>query len=286
METIDPTEWNFEKVDRSELIAATLWEYARESQFIRDTIKLYVEWQKAGCRNDAPGYAALNAALGKLNAPLGKIQTTNLAGNRQALYVMLAPENDPDSFPPPWTSLKPEATWQSLRPEAKAARLEVIASWPILHLVEPVRRSPISLIGNTGNGENLLIEIAWKQYTDKQIIEAMPAFLKTNRPTTMPEPSERGHKPKDWANALRDLGVMRLLNDVELGNMERRYPDAWKLYHDQAGWKDRTYWYQARRRAIEHFHSLLPLLPEGEQPIHTPTKARQKKPALSASESK
>jgi len=276
MSTIDPTEWNFEKVDTGELVAATLWEYARESQFIRDTIKLYVEWQKAGCRNDAPGYAALNAALGKLNAPLGKIQTTNLAGNRQALYVMLAPENDPDSFP---------ARWQSLRPEAKAARLEVIASWPILHLVEPVRRSPISLIGNTGNGENLLIEIAWKQYTDKQIIEAMPAFLKTNRPTTMPEPSERGHKPKDWATALRDLGVMRLLNDVELGNMKRRYPDAWKLYHDQAGWKDRTYWYQARRRAIEHFHSLLPLLPEGEQPIHAPTKARQKKSALSACES-
>jgi hypothetical protein len=75
---------------------------------------------------------------------------------------------------------------------------------------------------------------------------------------------------------LRDLGIMRLMYFAEVPNMERRFPDAWALYHDQLHWTER-YWYLARARAVKHFRSLLRFLPHGELPIHGDRKSRKGK---------
>ena len=42
--TLDSKVWNFDAVPDGELKACCYWEYARESAFIRDTLRNYREW--------------------------------------------------------------------------------------------------------------------------------------------------------------------------------------------------------------------------------------------------
>jgi len=47
-ESIAKAEWNFDAVPDNELVACCYWEYARESAFIRDTLRDYRDWYLAG----------------------------------------------------------------------------------------------------------------------------------------------------------------------------------------------------------------------------------------------
>jgi hypothetical protein len=134
---------------------------------------------------------------------------------------------------------------------------------------------PVSFMG-AGGVQSFVGQINWRDCTKPEIKKAICQWIDANVPPTIPDPGERGHKPKDWENKLRDLGIMRLLHESELGNMKRRYPDAWKLYHDQKHWTER-YWYLAHERAGKHFHALLPSELKTELPIHWDTKPKRTK---------
>lgn len=51
-EVIPDWDWNFDAVPDGELVACCYWEYARESVFIRDTLRQYREWFLAGGKWD------------------------------------------------------------------------------------------------------------------------------------------------------------------------------------------------------------------------------------------
>jgi hypothetical protein len=66
---LSPLEWNFEQVPDGELVACCYWEYARESAFIRDTLREYRDWFLAGGK--------WNEDTTKLMANLEKIQCSS-----------------------------------------------------------------------------------------------------------------------------------------------------------------------------------------------------------------
>jgi hypothetical protein len=65
-EVIADIDWNFDGVPDGELVACCYWEYARESAFIRDTLRQYREWFLVGGK--------WGKHTGKLSANLEKIQ--------------------------------------------------------------------------------------------------------------------------------------------------------------------------------------------------------------------
>lgn len=121
-------------------------------------------------------------------------------------------------------------------------------------------------------------EINWNAYDVGEIAAHLDGWARKNCPLGVRPTKSRGHhEPKiDFAKKLRDLGVMRLMHETEPGNMKRRQPEAWSLFHDQLKWTER-YWNLAHERALKNFRALLPFLPQGELPIHNVTKAKQNK---------
>lgn len=69
MKTLSELDWNFDNVPDDELMACCYWEYARESAFIRDTLREYRDWFLAGGKWDEN--------TGKLGARLEKIQCSS-----------------------------------------------------------------------------------------------------------------------------------------------------------------------------------------------------------------
>jgi len=69
MKTLSELDWNFDNVPDDELVAWCYWEYARESAFIRDTLREYRDWFLAGGKWDEN--------TGKLGARLEKIQCSS-----------------------------------------------------------------------------------------------------------------------------------------------------------------------------------------------------------------
>jgi hypothetical protein len=109
-------DWNFDAVPDNELVACCYWEYARESAFIRDTLREYRDWFLAGGKWDKN--------TGKLDANLEKIQCFGQPADvfvRGCAFdpVRVCQSDDPKkpnyrhpdappitgSFPAPWQSL-------------------------------------------------------------------------------------------------------------------------------------------------------------------------------------
>jgi len=124
------------------------------------------------------------------------------------------------------------------------------------------------------------LEIAWEQYTNDKISEALRKWVKLNRPKDIPKPDTRGKTRKEIHRAaLRNLGVMRLMNFCTVANLKYRCPAAAR-YFKGVGWlgtereKDFS---AARKHALKTFHDFFPGLPEGELPLSARTKAGRAK---------
>jgi hypothetical protein len=126
-----------------------------------------------------------------------------------------------------------------------------------------------------GNVELLTLEIAWGQYTNDEIATYLREVLPSLRPESLPSPDSRGKtRPEIQRAALRDLGVMRLLNFSTVANLKHRCLAA-ADYFTRLGWlgTDRQKNFSAaRKRALRNFRNLFPFLPEGELPMHATTK--------------
>jgi len=112
-------EWIFDNVPDGELVACCYWEYARESAFIRETLRQYRDWWLAGGDRDSQSR--------KIDANLRKIQSL---GHTSDVFVQgcsfdparVRQSDDPKkpnyrhpdappitgSFPVPWQSLSKE----------------------------------------------------------------------------------------------------------------------------------------------------------------------------------
>jgi hypothetical protein len=138
---LSPLEWNFEQVPDGELVACCYWEYARESAFIRDTLREYRDWFLAGGK--------WNEDTTKLMANLEKIQCSSqptdvfLSGcafDPGMVWQSDNPEKPNYRHPdaPPITGSFP-APWQSLSKAEREYRAHIRTD------VEELRIFPIKL---------------------------------------------------------------------------------------------------------------------------------------------
>ena len=134
-------DWNFDEVPISELVACCYWEYARESPFIRDTLREYRDWVVAGGQ-----WGDARADLGK---DLERIQSIGYSSEVFLRGCTLEPGRvcqsvDPDKpnyrhrDAPALTGSFP-ASWLSLSAAERRERSKIRSARTALPLV-PIKR--------------------------------------------------------------------------------------------------------------------------------------------------
>jgi hypothetical protein len=311
---LDPKEWNFDAVPNTELAACCLWEYARESAFIRDTLRRYREWWKAGGDSQAPGAAEIDRDLSRIEKAIPWQSEVFLRG-----YGFLgdAPPFTA-SFPAPWQSLHEGERKARAHLGCEVERLKLVpvrlGLWNYARLIfercelraaepdraelewerqyttpdgerkegapDPPAYPPIRPGVFSSHGEQLLLSIAWEHFTNNEIADCFRKVLPALRPHTSPAPKDTGKtRPEIKRAALRDLGVMRLLNVSTVANLKNRCPAA-AAYFAQLGWlgtEREKYFSAARKRALLKFRAMFPFLPKAELPLHAPSKGGRAK---------
>jgi hypothetical protein len=301
-EPLHPHEWNFDEVPDSELVACCYWEYARESPFICSTLQRYGE-RLAGRRPDT------DAEVEEIQR-----NEQMLLGMGYALEVFIPDQfsnREPDAppslggFPKPWQALSiaQRKARSPIRRESESPGIAPVQlarspcgeslarAWEAMYKRSLIDGSPCRFSFRTGptlvNGvpcglrfwegktETLLIEIAWGHFSNDEIAEYFRKWVSGARSRHFPNPKKTGHTRKhDRRAALRDLGVMRLLNFSTVANLKNRGPVA-ADHFTRLGWlgTDRQKNFSAaRKRALRNFRDLFPFLPEGELPMHATTK--------------
>lgn len=268
MKTLDPKEWDFDGVPEPELVACCYYEYVRESPSIVDVYD------------------------GKKDESLPVTQRYNFKLQDQlrmcAPFVIAAYQTGNKSFAEPWQA-KSEPDRSSvcqsliLPPPAHAKGVpfgerQIVRAFNRISCLQKhglwSPESPCVNVDTKIGVERLLVQIDWEGFDDNEIVESFKAWVNVNRPSGIGETDSKGRKPIDWKKKLRDLGILRLMYETEVGNMKNHQPEAWQRYRR---WRDESYWYSARKRAIKNFHNLLHFLSDGELPIHSLTKADRNK---------
>lgn len=313
---LPPEEWDFSEVPNEELIACCYWEYARESEFIREV--------KRRCIDPASREMTNTQLWEHCGHDLERIQSIGYASEAFLSGFFFDPAEDRiprHADAPPITGSFPRA-WQSLDAKERQYRARIrtfveqheIApvrwghwssakdivrycqttadeqhrqqmDWERAHLhrgkngglapiqgapapphVEPIRPG-LFLI----NSETLLVEIAWREFTDDEIATCFRQWVKRARPHHTPVPSRRGHKPGDWRAHLTRLAILRILSGFKVSEVLDQCGDGCRAILETkpfAGgkWMDATKWHDARREAGAVFRRLFPFLPAGERP--------------------
>jgi hypothetical protein len=293
-----------ERIPDDEVVACCFWEYARESEFIRQVRERSVRhWQDGGKFNKE-----LYADLEMLQS-IGYTAEVFLrgfsfpSGERSKKSHPNAPPIT-GSFPQPWQSLDmAERAYRAhIRSDkevipltpfkrgdwldagdiyqfAEARRKEIFAPYekarrenPEASEVELIRDGklvPLPEIPNSlywaGGKEVSIFAIEWAQFTNDEITTHFRHWIKSNRPKTISEPDDRGRKLNDWRVALNRLGIMRALHVSTFANS--RFPAKFKS-------RGEKHCYNARKLAFKKFHELFPFLDKTEEPISWATKGR------------
>ncbi len=138
---ISELDWNFDAVPKDELVACCYWEYARESVFIRNTLKKYREWYLAGGKRS-------DEAL-EIGRHLERIQTLSYASEVFVRGCAFPPERVCQSFDPAKPNFRhPQAPvltgsfpapWQSLMDDEREERSRIRSDRTAIPLV-PIKR--------------------------------------------------------------------------------------------------------------------------------------------------
>jgi hypothetical protein len=289
-------EWHFDNVPDSELATCRLWEYARESDSIRQICQRTVS---VANNSSVPKEErdTVRHEFYRLFNGLGRAAILFQAG----VYGFGGTKHHPgfkSPFPRPW---------QTLSTEEKAILLETV-EWEVRDIspIPGFRRSQMPMVKalaesfqpkkmrevfggegkvdlvkyfHSGNKlrsicpcfmypdgtEVLVVEIAWGEFTNEQLTKEFARWLTENQPEGINRPDQRGRKLKDVRVALDRLGIMRLLHRFTLAEMPRRCPEAWRAF-------DGFDWYKERKRAGAMFGKLFPFLSRDDHPRSWPTK--------------
>lgn len=284
LSSLSKSDWNFDKVPDSELMACCYWEYARESKSIR------------GCTPERAKTLS-GAEFRQHREFVFKMWTAPYTLIAESIFVPYPTSDDPRSFPRPWQSLseaerkkrshpicladvrQPVETaclsdTASLGEKAELAhRKWCKAALPKLRRHLPIGPEPKVSLTCLGM-EVCAFNVLWEHFNNAKIKAAFAEWVDTNRPPTIPEPADgSGRKPIDWRKKLRDLGVMRLMNYSTVAGMPIQSPEAARCFER---WESK-HWSAARKRALKNFRLLLPFLPENELPLHATTKGGRAK---------
>lgn len=294
---ISEHDWNFDpaRVDKTELVACCLWEYARESNSIlkaAETVRT-VYANQGIARPESAEREAFRSTADAAFALLTKI------GFDISRWTV-------EQFPKPWQSLEktereklahvttPEkgSPFQVsgdlyiasvLHGKATEANKAQQAAWLRLSQMDRdtiSRRSqnaaelrkelaaplpPLIVHGESGV-DSFIGQIDWRNFTNKEIKEFLCDWLIKNRPPEIREPSQRGHKPKDWRASLERLGIMRLMNRHSFDELTAIVPCEWL---DKEKYNDKTACMSEREKAVKDFHQFFSVL-SNETPLSYP----------------
>lgn len=290
-------EWDFESVPEAQLEACALWEYARESEWMRGL--------KRRCEEPHVWLMAHSDMHKFVGEDIERVQADWRASRVLAWRLFSGnpmPEELPDGssttrrvdpdllrFPCVWQKLneaerRRRATIPSLKTALCAAPFQRGHPGDCKWLVEfgesymargspPQETRPGWQPGQsfcTAGAEHGVFEVGWDCFTNDEIVKCFAAWVKSNRPSDLPGPDGRGRRKHDWRVQLKRLGIMRLLHRCPLPLVKEWCPAAWKRY-------GRLDWYKERRRALNHFRQLLWMLPAGQEPLSWPTPAGEGK---------
>jgi hypothetical protein len=249
-----PENWNFEPLSlNDELHGILMWEYGRQSPFLRD---LDWHWEEP-C-----------------------IQRLSIQ-ERQRLWP----------FRQFTGSLFPEKPWRKLELKAKNIFLEH-TSYPHLFVhpsVETVAEEAERILQEARDlqvnwklqetrnrqareklAQYCFIEItpdAWARFTNEEIRTFLHEKIISLRPKGIPNPRKNGKRFRDMKVALRRLGAMRLHALHPLSEAmkiaEKNFPEK--------NWQDKDTWRRIQKDCKLKLRQLFPFLPPGEEDICFPS---------------
>jgi hypothetical protein len=295
---LDQDDWNFDSVPEEELHVCCLWEYGRESNFLRSIRERSVE----AARLQLPFRERLDFVERDFSKAFGAL------GRSACLFQVGIYCLGGDKGYPGVISRFPEA-WQSLSKSERSVLLET-ADWDVKKvsgfpgfrrsnvpradaLVKLFRPKSMKEVFGRDEGvgvreyfhaghklrslcpcymypsgmEVLLVEIEWGDFTNEQLVQEFAQWLKENDPPGLSRPDKRGHKKISDRVKLERLGIMRLLNRFTPAELGTACPDAWKRYNSP-----NRRWRKDASMAGIHFRELFPFLPEEETPLAWPPK--------------
>ena len=290
---ISDDDWNFAPVDDSEFVACCYWEYARESNSIRQAVKT-VKTALANQGKPHPPSAKHDEFNSAAEKAFGLLQETGFGGDNITFWT---------GFPKPWQQV--DATqrkkWGQVRPENSVVKLPpfqvsgdlIIAA--VLHrqakndhelraklyseIYDDATDSAKSaelrkklsatltppVVRGQGGVVSFIARINWGDFTDTEIKDAFCKWMDENhRPPEFPNPSKRGHSPeKELRASLERLGIVRLMHQHSFEELTAIVPAEWL---DQEKFAVKSECVKERRKALADFHRLFPFLPE-ENPV-------------------
>ena len=283
---LDECEWNFSdsaKVSNEELVAATYYEYARESKTIIEGLREKTDASEPTIIRGLPFggtpfserfNVAFREKIREQSFPLWVTLTPKLRPGKSA--------DKPPRFLP---CVKPWEPWQRIAEGTRRAICEELAACsqkdPGLPLLPFNRCSDLRDLGVVDASDNyrcaeidrelrierLRVEIDWS-FSNDQIRKAFKLWLKENRPPFFPESSGKGHDDIDWRARLERLGLLRLRHPYSFGDAKpflRILPQTAKT--KIAGECNRE-----AKKALDDFHILFPFLDSTEMPLCWPIK--------------
>ena len=291
-------DWNFDAVPEEELQVCCLWEYGRESSFLRSIRDRSAEAHRLKL--------AFKERLDFVERDFGKVFSTlgrSAILFQEGIYGLGGDKAHPgliSHFPEPWQSLDKReksalletADWDSANSDECPAfrRSNLPRAEAMVKLFRP--KSMKEVFGRDGGvgvreyfhaghrlrslcpcfmypsgHEVLLVEIDWGDFTNDQILNAFAQWLKENNPPEISRPDKRGHKKISHRVKLERLGILRLLSRFTLNELPTACAVAWKRYNSR-----NRRWRKEAALARIHFREFFPFLPENETPLCEPPK--------------
>ena len=280
--------WKFDGVLESERMACCLWEYARESAFIRDTLKrLSLSWKTPSWvaeqeANTSEFWIRLRQNHGWVKPEEANQIDANLRTIGNCFCNGFFPTDvflidAGKSFPKPWQSLtkaqRKERVDFTTRKRTKrcGGGFGICRAFVNDYLRELERRAnanppgPPRLLTRWGT-EVLLVEIEWERYSPDKIVQHFRQWVTGNRPKLFRNRKGRPPGAFDPFAALDGLAIMRLLRHCKPSEAGAKAPKLWERHRGKQ-------LFRTRKRALETFRKLFPLLPTNEQPLSCLTKA-------------
>jgi hypothetical protein len=279
------SEWNFSKLPAAEFVACCYWEYARESAFIRDVVEDQKDVDAGKGSDKSPDEADRDSnRLHSVGTPAHLIRHAKFPepwqllpeSERQGSGKNFKPEIPVPENIPAFRVTGDLFVAAVIHGEAERVQKAQLAIYQRLSeidrgmanpdeadklrskLAEPL---PSPIVRGIGGVDSVIAQINWCDFTDKKIKECFCEWVDNNRPAGFPEPSERGHKLKDWRASLERLGIMRLMHHRSFDEMTAIVQAALppesadrEKYTTKAGCK------KERQKALEDFRELYPFL--------------------------
>lgn len=282
--------WDFSGVEDWELVAATYYEYARESHTIQgcfvfltrdQTDNPHQEDIAAACK-DWPYIARLNACLNlKIEMAKLSVDLAALANLGSGLSEPWPKRKDKDKLRKMCDEFAAKSLAGAFRkiPEKELLQMTGESLWDWAELDAVFDSTTGALVEGTGV-ERMLVEINWKDFTDRELRNAFDLWLKS-RPRRIPEPSKRGHDPLDCRARLFRLGLLRLRHNHTVEDtiqiLCKTFPAKSFLTRDNKQKRPTKYsepgeLNREAEKAVDDFHALFPFLDPAERPLSWPMK--------------